>query len=128
MPAPLPSIHLSNRNINCEERTYRSAVPTQPDAPQLKTIYLKNRAADACCSTGVAWTTLVLSLFLFAMFIVVANQLGRNDNFCDGYVGPIHFVPARLNVRLTLPSPPCAYGQWKYDDKYQLSGEVRAAP
>jgi hypothetical protein len=97
MPAPLPSMFLSDRNLYCEQTlspVYRSREPTQPAAPQLKSIYLQNLAADACCSTGVALATLALSVILFVVFVVVAIQLGRSDIFCDGYVGPILFVPA----------------------------------
>ena len=98
MPAPLPSMILSDRNFYSEQNlspVYRSRVPTQPAAPQLKSVYLKKIAADACCSTGVALATLALSVVVFVVFVVVAIQLGRSDNFCNGYVSPI---PLSLHI------------------------------
>jgi hypothetical protein len=110
MPAPPPSMLLCDRNFYYEQNfspVYRSHEPTKPPAPQLKSIYLKKIAADACCSTGVAVATLALSLILFVIFVVVAIQLGRHDNFCDGYVGSIPFDPTQVYCRLTLSFPPC---------------------
>ena len=55
-------------------------------APPLKSIRTRFLAADACCSLGVAISTLIVSVVLCIVFVVVAAELGFNDSFCNGYV------------------------------------------
>ena len=110
IPAPMSSILSPQRHFHFSPIKYIDPGPGPlheqqlEAAPQLKSVQRRQLTAAACCSFGVALSTLALCAALFVIFVVVAIKLGLDDSFCNGYVRAIFEL-----VSLTRSHPSCPH-------------------